>query len=118
MVKQESRALQHSEATALSDSERLLGGSEDWTMSTKRFWKAASPICGVVVDVEPGGAQITNPSAQPPAASKEDTEPAIVLVARVARRRTFRRMLVLNVLNERSRGARRARGWQENKELV
>jgi hypothetical protein len=42
----------------------LLAGSDDSTILTKRFWKSALPICGVVADVAPGGEQIVKPVSQ------------------------------------------------------
>ena len=82
--------MQHNDATARSDSgsERLLAGSEDSTMSTKRSWKAGSPICGVVADVAPGGAQMTKPVSQPPSEFRDDTALAVARDAIVARRKT------------------------------
>lgn len=50
---------------------RELAGKEESSMSTKRFGKFESPICGVVADVAPGGEQIVNPESQFPFASRE-----------------------------------------------
>ena len=93
-MRHERRALQHNEATARSDKERLLGGKDDSTMSAKRFWNAASPICGVVAVVAPAGAQTTYPLSQPLLESKDDDEPAFAPVTSIARRRASRRMLI------------------------
>lgn len=92
IVRQDSSALQHKDATARSDSERLKAGREDCTMSVKRFANAASPICGVVADVAPAGAQTTKPVLQSPLAFEDDTESAVTRVASIARRRTLSRM--------------------------
>jgi hypothetical protein len=90
IVRQDSRALQHNEATARSEIERarLLAGKDDSTMSVKRFWKAASPICGVVAEVAPGGVQMTKPLLQSPFGLRDDAESAIARAANIAKRRT------------------------------
>jgi hypothetical protein len=93
-VRQERSALQHNEATCRSDSARLLAGKDDSTMSVNRFWKAASPICGVVADVAPGGAHITKPVLQSPSEFKDDTESAVPRVASIARRRNSGRIMI------------------------
>jgi hypothetical protein len=88
IVRQDRRALQHSEATARPEigSDRLLAGKDDSTMSVKRFWKAASPICGVVADVAPGGVQITKPVLQSPFELRDDVESAVARAANIAKR--------------------------------
>ena len=100
IVKHDRSALQHKEATARSDNERLLGGKDDSTMSVKRFWKAASPMCGVVAEVAPAGAQTTYPLSQPPLEFKDDTESAVAPVASIMRRRASRRMLMVETQAE------------------
>ena len=99
-MRHERRALQHNEATVRSAKERLLGGKDDSTMSTKRFWNAASPICGVVAVVAPAGAQTTYPLSQPLLESKDDDEPAVAPVTSIARRRASRRMLIAGDVGE------------------
>lgn len=88
IVRQDRRALQHNEATARSDieRERLLAGKDDSTMSVKRFWKAASPICGVVAEVAPGGVQRTKPLLQSPFKLRDDAEAAVARAANIAKR--------------------------------
>jgi hypothetical protein len=90
IARQDRRALQHNEATARSEMERerLLAGKDDSTMSVKRFWKAASPICGVVADVAPGGVQMTKPVLQSPFELREDAESAVARAANIAKRTT------------------------------
>jgi hypothetical protein len=56
-VRHESELRQHNEAVP-SEVSRLKEGSDEPTMSTRRFWNSALPIFGLVVDVAPGGAQI------------------------------------------------------------
>jgi hypothetical protein len=88
IVRQDRSALQHNEATARSEieRERLLAGKDDSTMSVKRFWKAASPICGVVADEAPGGAQMTKPVLQLPFELRDDA--AIAPAANMVKRTT------------------------------
>jgi len=82
-VRHDSKALQHSEAVALLEMSRLLAGSEDWTMSTNKFWKSALPICGVWLDVAPGGVQMVKPVSQPPA--EFSPAAATIRAARIAK---------------------------------
>jgi len=94
MVRQDSKALQHKDATARSDSERLNVGKEECTISVKRFWKAASPICGVTPELAPGGAQIENPVSQSPLEFTDETESADTRIAMAAISRIADRMLI------------------------
>jgi hypothetical protein len=69
MVRQESVDIQHSEgceAVSLSERKRLSDGREEETMSTKRPWNSAVPICGVALDVAPEEVQSVNPAEQSP----------------------------------------------------
>lgn len=63
-------------------------------MLVKRFGKAASPICGVVADVAPGGAQTTNPVSQSPLEFNDDTEPSVARIASTTSKRTSGLMLI------------------------
>jgi hypothetical protein len=90
--------VQHNEAVDLPDRDRLLAGSDDSTMSTKRFWKSELPICGVVADVAPGGAQIVNPASQEPSLSTPTPSSDAIAgpaVASIASRRNWKRIVVL-----------------------
>jgi hypothetical protein len=92
IVRQESSALQHKDATAREESERLKDGKEECTMSAKRLGKAASPIRGVVAVVAPAGAQITKPVSQSPLEFRDDTESAVARIASTAKRMAGGRM--------------------------
>ena len=90
--------MQHNEAVDLPDRDRLLAGSDDSTISTKRFWKSELPICGVVADVAPGGAQIVNPASQePPLLTPTPSSDAVTtsIVAIIASRRKWKRIAIL-----------------------
>jgi hypothetical protein len=90
--------VQHNEAVGLPDRDRLLAGSDDSTISTKRFWKSELPICGVVADVAPGGAQIVNPASQePPLLTPTPSSDAVTtsIVAIIASRRKWKRIAIL-----------------------
>ena len=115
IVRQESSALQHKDATARSESERLKAGREDCTMSVKRFANAASPIRGVVADVAPAGAQMTKPASQSPLGFVDDTESAVTRVASIARRRTLSRMFEAGYLDRGESNTKRCGGEVEGK---
>jgi len=98
IVRQERDEVQHSEAVVLPDRDRLLAGSDDSTISTKRFWKSELPICGVVADVAPGGAQIVNPRSQEPSLlTPTPSSDAVTTstVAIIASREKWKRIAIL-----------------------
>jgi hypothetical protein len=115
IVRQESSALQHKDATARSDSERLKAGREDCTMSVNRFANAASPIRGVVADVAPAGAQMTKPVLQSPLGFEDDAESVATRVASTARRRTSSRMFEAGYLDRGESNTKRCGGEVEGK---
>jgi hypothetical protein len=64
----------------------LLGGSDEERISTKSIWKAGVPICGVVSEVAPAGAQSVKLDEQvSPASPWEEKKKAVA--ARSAKRR-------------------------------
>ena len=91
-MRQERRALQHSEGVARFDREwnsgserereRFEAGRDESTMSVKRKGNVLSPICGVVAVVAPCGAHRVKPVLQSPLAFREETEDANASVAK------------------------------------
>jgi hypothetical protein len=102
IVRQERDEVQHSEAVDLPDRDRLLAGSDDSTISTKRFWKSEPPICGVVADVAPGGAQTVNPALQEPSLLTPPSPPSDAVAtstdAIIASREKWKRIAILVVI--------------------
>ena len=94
-MRQERVEVQHSEAEDRADKERLLVGSEDRTMSTKRFWNSALPIPGVTNDVAPGGAQSVYPLPHAPPTCPR-VRAAKFADARIANCNRCRRMVINN----------------------